>query len=160
VTRNVNHGKSLSLSVERRCYCRNLKGVRRNRVFHYSGIGALRHAHLETLEPAVAAAELLEEEEAVLGADHLHVAVKHGHEPLLAAARPPEEEPHQVRRLGGLVRPFRRRGTRAPPLSPGCRSRHVPPRGGGSGGAVVARRPRARCGRVGEHRVRSKGEAP
>lgn len=113
MTRNVNHGKSLSLSVERRCYCRNLKGVRRNRVFHCSGIGALRHAHLETLEPAVAAAELLEEEEAVLGADHLHVAVKHGHEPLLAAARPPEEEPHQVRRLGGLVRPFRRRGTRA-----------------------------------------------
>lgn len=140
MTRNVNHGKSLSLSVERRCYCRNLKGVRRNRVFHYSGIGALRHAHLETLEPAVAAAELLEEEEAVLGADHLHVAVKHGHEPLLAAARPPEEEPHQVRRLGGLVRPFRRRGTRArlfPWLpQPPCAARR------GSGGAVVARRPR------------------
>jgi len=96
----------------------------------------------------------------VLGADHPNVPVQYRDQPLLAAARPPQERAHQLCRLSRLVHPLRRRGARAPPLAPG-RQRYKARGGGGGAGALargrrVALRPWFRCARVREHRVGSK----
>lgn len=108
--------------------------------------------HLEALKPGVASTELLKKEEAVLCADDPHVPVQHRHQPLLAAARPPQQRAHQLHGLRRLVRPFRRSACAPPFVSGRGGSQQHAARGGDA--PRVALRPRGRSAWTGEHWVR------
>jgi hypothetical protein len=106
--------------------------------------------HLEALKPGVAAAELLKEEEAVVGADDPHVPVQHRHQLVLATVRPPQQRAHQLRGLRRLVGPCRR-SAHASPFSPSRGGSQQHAARGGGGAPWVALRPWGRRAWAGEH---------